>query len=223
MSWLYAVGDCAIERDGSVYVISFRGTVSALVHSVDRFGSRVSMQSNISNQTSALQVAPAVDRGNRSLGCAKVLLIFAGLLALAFGGGLIFIMYVGLMGPATYVYPSGQVPQRFLNVAEEIGGLQAGESVEFFYSDGFTDVKDGFSYVSDRKVVVFMPDGEPPLLAIPYGDIQSVEIERDGSFLYDSIITLETEDSYISIPFSSEMDRDIDVYEAIRARVQEVD
>ena len=67
MSWLYAVGDCAIERDGSVYVISFRGTVSALVHSVDRFGSRVSMQSNISNQTSALQVAPAVDRDERAL------------------------------------------------------------------------------------------------------------------------------------------------------------
>jgi hypothetical protein len=178
------------------------------------------MQPDVSDQAGALSAAPKIDQGKRMSGCAKILIGLAGLLLLVCGGIFAFVLSLGMMAPATYVYTAGQIPQRFLNVAEEIGGLQPDENVEFFYSDGFTDVKDGFSYVSDRKVVLYLPAGEPPLLAIPYGDIQSVELERDESFLFDSTITVETEDSYIFIPVSSEMDRDVDVYEAIRARVQ---
>ena len=113
------------------------------------------------------------------------------------------------MAPATYVY-EGKIPQRFLDVAEECGGLQSGENVEFFYSDGFADVKEGFCYVSDQKVAVFYPDDEPPLIVIPYREIKSVELERNESDLVDSIITVHLESDEVWIFVSSEMDRDVD-------------
>ena len=54
----------------------------------------------------------------------------------------------------------------------------AGEKkVEFFYSVGFIDVREGFTYVSDQKVVVYDPEGEPPLVTIDYGDIQGLEFD----------------------------------------------
>ena len=108
-----------------------------------------------------------------------------------------------------------------MTVAKEVGGLQTGENVEFFYSAGFTDVKEGFTYVSDQKVVVYDPEGNPPLVSIDYGDIQGLELERADSSLLDSVIAVVLEDSYILIPVASEKDRDIDFFEAIEGRVRD--
>lgn len=166
-----------------------------------------------------MRVAPERVRRGRTSCWVKILLLSAASLVLVCGGGMLFVVYIGVMGPATHVYSPGQTPQRFLKVAEELGGLQPGETVEFFYSVGFIDVAEGFTYVSDQKVVSYDPEGEPPLVATEYRDIRDLELERDESFLGDSLITLETEDSYIVIPVSSEMDRDVEFYEAIRSRV----
>ncbi len=81
-------------------------------------------------------------------------------------------------------------------------------------------MREGFTYVSDQKVVVYDPEGEPALVKIEYGDIQGLELERAESSLFDSIIAVETEESCISIPVASEKDRDVDFYEAIQGRVR---
>jgi len=178
------------------------------------------MQVNTSDQSDQIEIAPKVAGVRRTSGGLKVFLVCVSLLGVVCGGGMLFLMYVAVIGPATYVYPSGQTPQRFLTVAKEIGGLQTGENVEFFYSDGFTDVKEGFTYVSDQKVVVYDPEGDPPLVSIDYGVIQDLELERAESSLLDSVIAIETEDSYILISVSNEKDRDVDFFEAIRARAR---
>ena len=178
------------------------------------------MQVNTSDQSDQIEIAPKVAGVRRTSGGLKVFLVCVSLLGVVCGGGMLFLMYVAVIGPATYVYPSGQTPQRFLTVAKEIGGLQTGENVEFFYSDGFTDVKEGFTYVSDQKVVVYDPEVDPPLVSIDYGVIQDLELERAESSLLDSVIAIETEDSYILISVSNEKDRDVDFFEAIRARAR---
>lgn len=178
------------------------------------------MRGDISNPDGSIEVPPEKPRVGKIAWWVKVLLAFGCLLAMVCGGGFLFLIYLGVMAPATYVYPSAQIPQRFLTAAEEVGDLQPGEEVEFFYSSGFIDVREGFTYVSDRKVVIYVPDGEPPLVTTAYPDIQGLEFERDESFLGDSMITVETEESYIVIPVSSEMDRDVEFYEAIRSRVR---
>ena len=178
------------------------------------------MQVNTSDQSDQIEIAPKVAGVRRTSGGLKVFLVCVSLLGVVCGGGMLFLMYVAVIGPATYVYPPGQTPQRFLTVAKEIGGLQTGENVEFFYSDGFTDVKEGFTYVSDQKVVVYDPEGDPPLVSIDYGVIQDLELERAESSLLDSVIAIETEASYILISVSNEKDRDVDFFEAIRARAR---
>ncbi|MCH2131574.1 MAG: hypothetical protein MK179_20740, partial [Pirellulaceae bacterium] len=90
----------------------------------------------------------------------------------------------------------------------------------YFYSSGLVHVKEGFTYVSDQKVVVYDPDSEPPLVMIDHGDIQGLEFERAESSLFDSLIGLEIEDSYIWITVSIEKDRDVDFYEVIRSRAR---
>ena len=176
------------------------------------------MQAKIFAESGELGVAPHAASVRRKSGWLKVLLVCVSFMGVVCGGGVLFFMYVGTMGPATYVYPPGEVPQRFLSVAKEVGGLKPGENVEYFYSVGLIDVKEGFTYVSDQKVVVYDPDDVPPLVMIDYGDIQGLELERAESSLLDSLITVETEDSYILIAVSSEKDRDVDFYEVIRAR-----
>ena len=179
------------------------------------------MQSNTSEQSDQIEIAPELTGVRRTSGWLKVFWVCLSLLGVVCGGGILFLMYVAIIGPATYVYPPGQTPQRFLTVAKEVGGLQTGENVEFFYSAGFIDVKEGFTYVSDQKVVVYDPEGNPPLVSIDYGDIQGLELERADSSLLDSVIAVVLEDSYILIPVASEKDRDIDFFEAIEGRVRD--
>ena len=116
------------------------------------------MRSNTSDQSAQIVIAQELRGVRRISGWLKVFLICVSLLGVVCGGGILFLMYVAIIGPATCVYPPGQTPQRFLTVAKEVGGLQTGENVEFFYSAGFIDVKEGFTYVSDQKVVVYDPE-----------------------------------------------------------------
>ena len=147
-----------------------------------------------------------------------VLAAVGGVFLLVCGGCVLGLVFLGVVSPDTSAYKRGWIPQRFLAAAEEVGGLEKGETVEFFYSDALLDVRDGFSYVSDRKVVVYSPVDTPPLIATPFDAIQDVTLERDKSFLIDSTIILETEDAFISFPVSREMNRDVEFYEAIRSR-----
>ena len=179
------------------------------------------MQDIYSDSSDVIQVAPTAHDTKSIPVWIKLLVLFLCLVGLVCGGGMLTLVYLVSMAPATYVYPEGKIPQRFLDVAEECGGLQSGENVEFFYSDGFADVKEGFCYVSDQKVAVFYPDDEPPLIVIPYREIKSVELERNESELVDSIITVHLEGDEVWIFVSSEMDRDVDFYEAIRSRIDE--
>ena len=134
------------------------------------------------------------------------------------GGLFAAVVYVGVVSPETSVYTSNQVPHRFVSVAEEVGGLEGDEKIQFFYSDAVLNVRDGFYYVSDRKVAVYINDGrEEPLQVIPFGQIVDVRLDRDDSFFVDSQLTLVLENGeVVSFPVSSEYDRDEDFADAIR-------
>ena len=181
------------------------------------------MRIKTSAQSDQLAAAPQATSVRRNSAWLKVFLVCTSLLGVVCGGGILVLMYVGIMGPATYVYQSGETPQRFLTVAKEVGGLKPGENVEYFYSSGLVHVQEGFTYASDQKVVVYDPDAQPPLVMIDYGDIQNLELERAESSLLDSLIGVETEGSCIWIAVSAEKDRDVDFYEAIRSRVRDAE
>ena len=83
-----------------------------------------------------------------------------------------------------------------------------------------TDIRDGFYFISDRKVVIYSEGtGDSPLTAIPFDDIIDVALYRNKSFFEDSEITLHLEDGQVlSFPVSSEYHRDQQFFDAIHDR-----
>ena len=138
------------------------------------------------------------------------------------GGMIAYIGYIGAYGPDTAVYTGNRIPTRFIQTMKEVGALDQDEQILFFYSDAMTDIRDGFYFVSDQRVVIYstVTDGDP-LTLIPFDEIAEVEIYRNESFLMDSEITLTMQDEAIlSFPVSSEYDRDQMFFEAIQERVK---
>ncbi len=102
---------------------------------------------------------------------------------------------------------------------KEVGALEEGEKLLYFYSDAIMDIRDSFCFVSNKRVVTYSRElGDSDLTAITFDEIKSVDIHRDESFLTDSTITIETDEDRFSFPVSSEQDRDQDFHDEIKRR-----
>lgn len=143
------------------------------------------------------------------------------LFVLPCGGCLGWVVYIGVVGPETSVYTGNEVPSRFIDTMKSVGALEDGETMLYFYSDAMTDIKDGFYFVSDKKVAIYIEGaGVKPLTAIKFDEITDLDLYRDESFFEDSEITLELEDGRpISFPVSSEADGDQRFFDEIVSRV----
>jgi hypothetical protein len=148
-------------------------------------------------------------------GCATVVILGCGGLVAA-------VAYLGTYGPDTSVYTGNRIPARFLRTMEDVGALESGETILYFYSDAMTDIRNGFYFVSDRKVAIYsQTTGGTPLTAVPFDQIAEAELYRDESFLDDSEITLQLHDGQVlSFPVSSEFDRDQQFFDAIQERIE---
>ena len=143
------------------------------------------------------------------------------LVLLAVGAMLAFFFYVGSRGPDTDVYAGNELPGRFLDDMREVGALETDERIDYFYSDAIVDIRDGFYFVSDRRVVVFQgEDGERGLTAMAFDEIADVRLDREESFFIDSQLTLDLVDgSVVAFPLSSEHEGDVRFFETVRERI----
>lgn len=141
--------------------------------------------------------------------------------ALACSGGLAGLVYLGVYCPETSVYTGNQVPARFIATMKDVEALDEGENLLYFYSDAMTDIRQGFYFVSDKKVVIYSEAaGESPLTVVRFEEIDDLVLDRDESFFEDSQITLELKDGRpVSFPVSSETSGDQRFFEAIQTRV----
>lgn len=133
------------------------------------------------------------------------------------GGAIAFVAYVGVVAPETSVYTGSQIPAKFTTTAKDVGALEDGESIEFFYSDGILDIRDGFYFVSDRKVAVYSEDGrDPALQTIKFEDIDLLEFSKSTGTFEDSEIMMKLKDGqWITFPVSNEHGRDQLFFDAI--------
>lgn len=128
--------------------------------------------------------------------------------------------YLGIYGPDTAVYTGNRVPSRFLRTIKSVGALDEDETILFFYSDALTDIRDGFYFVSNKKVAIYIRETDTPLTAIPFQDIARAELHRSDSFLEDSQITLYLHNGNVhSLPVSNEHDGDRQFFDAIQQRI----
>lgn len=115
--------------------------------------------------------------------------------------------------PDTYVYLGNQMPKTYIEEIRNLNLLENNEKIKYFYSDGFYDIKEGFYFVTDQKLVAYNESWEEPETIIFFNEIISLDIEYNDSFYEDSFIMLETTDGMeLDFPVSSERKRDKDFY-----------
>jgi hypothetical protein len=128
--------------------------------------------------------------------------------------------YVGAVGPETHVVSGKQIPQRFIREMRSLGLLEEGETVQHFYSDALLDIKDGLYAATDRKVVLYSQDWDPPAICVAYSEIADLAVQYSDSWLVDGELTLLlTDGSSASIPLSKERGGDRRFVEYVRARM----
>ncbi len=79
----------------------------------------------------------------------------ASLLVLPCAGLVGWLVYVSDSIPEASVYPGNRVPKRFIATMQEVGALEEGEKLLYFYSDAMTDIRDSFCFVSNKRVVTY--------------------------------------------------------------------
>jgi len=136
----------------------------------------------------------------------------------------VWLVCFGESVPETSVYAGNEVPNPFIETMKSVGALEEGETILYFYSDALTDIRDGFYFVSDRRVVIYsQATGGSPLTTVGFEEIAEMNLDRDESFFTDSQITLELKDGRpLSFPVSSEVGGDQRFFEAIETRVEEL-
>lgn len=135
-------------------------------------------------------------------------------------GILSFLVYLGSVAPDTKVYAGNRVPARFAEIMRDVGALEDGERIDYFYSDAFMNIRRGFYFVSDRGVVIYSDDLATPLQRATFDQIIDATISRDNSFFFDSEIALVLIDgTVLCLPVSSEDDGDVRFLDTIRSRM----
>ena len=81
--------------------------------------------------------------------------------------------------------------------------------MRLFYSDALSDIREGFYFLSDRKVAVYIHSAATPATAVRFDQIKDASFSGSDSEWTDSSITLTLKDgSTVSFPVSTELGRD---------------
>ncbi|MEL6924725.1 MAG: hypothetical protein AAFO94_11825, partial [Bacteroidota bacterium] len=86
------------------------------------------------------------------------------------------------------MYRGQDVPDKYRKLLREKGVLQEGEQLIYFYTDAFSDILDGCYFVTDRHLVVYMQEWNPPEEIMPYDELSYLNIEYSDEALLDSYI-----------------------------------
>ena len=139
--------------------------------------------------------------------------VIAILSAILIGG----LVYVGTVAPETKVYPGNQVPPRFAQTFDELGLLEPGEKIRFFYSDGLLDIKEGSYLLTDRHLILYSESWSDPKVIIDFDQITSVDAAWSDTWIEDSSITVDLKNGDLwMFPLSMENGTDRRFVEALR-------
>ena len=156
----------------------------------------------------------------RASGWGKWLVIVAIVFGLGFFGMFATCLYIGIATPGTKVLPGRQLPSKYKTQIGKLGILEPGERIEFFYSDGFLDIEEGFYLLTDRRVVIYSKEFDDPALLMPYEDIEEVDADFSDSWIEDSWINLTLADgTYASFPASTEGGGDRKMFAALEKHI----
>ncbi len=152
----------------------------------------------------------------------KVLVIAGGLLVVVIVALFAVLVYIGSEGPSTSVMPGRQVPKEFVSTIQALGLLESDEQILYFYSDAIVDIQDGLYLLTDRKLVIYDNEWEPPDIRIPFSRIERLDITYDESFWTDSmVLVVLTDGSEVWFPLSSDDGGDKKFFQTLERLRQE--
>ncbi|HEX5066904.1 MAG TPA: hypothetical protein VFY49_12370, partial [Myxococcota bacterium] len=100
-------------------------------------------------------------------------------LAVAGGAGILALLvalgYLGKHAPPLQVVYGAQIPRNYVEGIRELGVLEPGEKVRFFYSTGVFDFRDGMYVQTDRRLVLANPEWSEPLIDIPLEEVRELD------------------------------------------------
>lgn len=132
----------------------------------------------------------------------------------------IALVLIGAYGPDTFVYTGRQVPERFVSTIRSLNLLQPDEQIRYFYSDALLDIKAGLYFVTDKNLVLYSTEWDPPEIVIPFDQIESVDAEYVDSVWEDSAVYITTRSGVdVAFPVSAEKGLDRKFVEAIKEKV----
>jgi hypothetical protein len=148
----------------------------------------------------------------------KILLIaFGAFVMICFIG----LVYIGMVAPETFVYNKNDIPKKYVDEMRDLSLLQSKERVQYMYSDGLLDIKDGLYALTDQHLILYNEEWNEPKTIIEFNDIIDLYIDYDDSFLDDSYISVETKFGIqVNFPVSSEKGRDRDFFNYLNKKVE---
>jgi hypothetical protein len=129
---------------------------------------------------------------------------------------IVFFWIFAVYSPDTKIVPGAQLKNSYLSVIRDLKLLDPDEKIQFFYSDGLFDIKEGFYFFSDKKVVIYNETLEKPTIVIGFSEIEDIELDRSESSWDDSQITVYLfDETTVWFPVSNENDGDKKYYDSL--------
>lgn len=125
--------------------------------------------------------------------------------------------------PSTKVLAGNEVPASDRALLTEKGVLLDDESIEYFYSYGFSSVLEGGSILSDRAVIIYYEDEDTniEIYELEFSEIESIEMIEEGGVFADSMYMIQgaEEDNWIIVDLSVENDGHLKFINALNSKV----
>jgi len=106
---------------------------------------------------------------------------------------------------------------------QQVGLLQKGEKVLYFYSDGVLSIEDDGNILTDAKVISYWKDDETKEFFVEtarYEDIETIETDYSDNFTDPTVITIRRNDgSDFILVVPSQENRDVAFVDELESRL----
>ena len=102
------------------------------------------------------------------------------------------LVYLGDQAPETSIYSGRQIPQKYLDIVQELNLIEPDEEIRFFYSDALLDIKEGLYFVTDKHLVLYSAEWAEPETIISLDEITDLSVNYNSSFFEDSMVFVST-------------------------------
>lgn len=122
--------------------------------------------------------------------------------------------------PDSEAVPAGKIPARVLKDLREMGVVEPGEEVLYFYSAAILSIRGDGNLFTDRRVISYEGhEGELTTYAATYDEIESLDFAPSESWTDDSLITVyKTDGTSFALYVASDAGRDRDFYDKLMKR-----